>query len=106
MGFCLSKNGDNEELRKLVSQAGQSLGLAFQAVDDLLDVTSTTEELGKEAAHDQDTEKMTWVRMYGVERAKELAHEHTEDALQKIKGIGGDNDFLLELAEHMLRRKN
>jgi geranylgeranyl pyrophosphate synthase len=106
MGFCLSKNGGNEELRKLVSQAGQSLGLAFQAVDDLLDVTSTTEELGKEAAHDKDTQKMTWVRMLGIKQANELAREHTERALRKLKEIGGDNRFLLELAEHMLRRKN
>ena len=106
MGFCLSENGGNKELRSLVSQAGQSLGLAFQAVDDLLDVTSTTEELGKEAAHDKDTEKMTWVRMLGIKQANELAGEHTERALRKLKEIGGDNHFLLELAEHMLLRKN
>jgi len=72
----------------------------------LLDVTSTTEELGKEAAHDQDTEKMTWVRMLGVKQANELACAHTEQALRMIKEIGGDNHFLLKLAEHMLRRKN
>ena len=72
----------------------------------MLDVTSTTEELGKEAAHDQDTEKMTWVRMLGVKQANELAREHTEQALRMIKEIGGDNHFLLKLAEHMLRRKN
>jgi len=106
MGFCLSERGSNMELRDLVSQVGISLGLAFQAVDDLLDVTSTTEELGKDAAHDNDAQKMTWVSMLGVDEASKLARGHTEKALSKIKEIGGDNQFLLELAEHMLRRKN
>ncbi|MEK9773132.1 MAG: farnesyl diphosphate synthase [Opitutae bacterium] len=106
MGFLLGSRGTDQELLKLVSQAGQSLGLAFQAVDDLLDVTSTTEALGKDAAHDKEAGKMTWVKMYGLEKARELASEHTEKALQKIGDIGGDNQFLLELAEYMLRRKN
>ena len=64
LGFLLGKRGDDKELFHLVSQAGQSLGLAFQAVDDLLDVTSTTETLGKDAAHDKEAGKMTWVKCW------------------------------------------
>ena len=49
---------------------------------------------------------MTWVSMLGLEKARDLASEYTESALQCIRDIGGENKFLLELAEYMLRRKN
>jgi geranylgeranyl pyrophosphate synthase len=106
MGLLLSGKGSDDALLEEVAQAGQSLGLAFQAVDDLLDVTSTSEELGKDAAHDHEAGKMTWVKMLGLEKAMELAEEHTHRALGKIENIGGENKFLRELAEYMLRRKN
>ena len=106
MGLLLSNRGDDSEKIKLMAQAGISLGLAFQAVDDLLDVTSSTKELGKDASHDKEAGKMTWVSMLGLEKARALACEYTESALQCIREIGGENKFLLELAEYMLRRKN
>ena len=106
MGLLLSNRGDDSEKIKLMIQAGISLGLAFQAVDDLLDVTSSTKELGKDASHDKEAGKMTWVSMLGLEKARDLASEYTESALQSIRDIGGENKFLLELAEYMLRRKN
>jgi geranylgeranyl diphosphate synthase type II len=106
MGFLLSDRGEDAELLNLVSQAGHSLGLAFQAVDDLLDVTSTTEKLGKDAFHDKEAGKMTWVSMLGLEKARDLATSHTENALGLIEKIGGENEFLLKLADYMLRRKN
>ncbi len=106
LGFLLGARGMDNGLLQLVSKAGHSLGLAFQAVDDVLDVTSTTEMLGKDAAHDQEAGKMTWVTMLGLEKAKTLASEHTEKALGNIRDIGGDNQFLLDLAEYMLRRKS
>ena len=106
MGFLLSDRGEDPSLLDLVSQAGQSLGLAFQAVDDLLDVTSSTEKLGKDASHDKLAGKMTWVSMLGLEKARDLATGHTEHALGLIEQIGGENEFLLKLADYMLRRKN
>jgi len=106
MGFLLSDRGEDPSLLDLVSQAGQSLGLAFQAVDDLLDVTSSTEKLGKDASHDKLAGKMTWVSMLGLEKARDLATSHTEHALGLIEQIGGENEFLLKLADYMLRRKN
>jgi len=87
-----------------MGEAGNSLGLAFQAVDDLLDVTQTSEELGKDAAHDAESGKVTWVGLLGEEKARELATRHTEDALGKIEQVGGDNAFLLELVRRMLER--
>jgi len=104
MGFLMGAKGNEQDRLDLVSKAGHSLGLAFQAVDDLLDVTSTTEKLGKNAAHDDEARKMTWVNMLGVERARELAKEHTDRALKNLEAVCGDNQFLLELFEYMLCR--
>ena len=106
MGFRLGDRGNDEESMKLVAEAGLSLGLAFQAVDDLLDVTRTSEELGKDAAHDAESGKVTWVGLLGEQKARELAEKHTRDAINKLTGVGGNNTFVLELANRMLDRKN
>ncbi len=106
MGFRLGDRGNDPLLIGKIGEAGHSLGLAFQAVDDLLDVTSTTEELGKQAGHDGESGKMTWVKMLGVKEARELARMHTEHAVGAVREIGGDNAFLLELMDEMLTRKN
>ncbi len=104
MGFRLGEKGGDLALMGLMAEAGLSLGLAFQAVDDLLDVTRTSEELGKDAAHDAECGKVTWVGLLGEEKARELATQHTEDALGKLEEVGGDNAFLLELVKRMLDR--
>jgi len=104
MGFRLGEKGGDLALMGLMAEAGLSLGLAFQAVDDLLDVTRTSEELGKDAAHDAESGKVTWVGVLGERKARELATKHTEDALGKLEEVGGDNAFLLELVKRMLER--
>lgn len=104
MGFRLGEKGEDSNLMNLMAEAGLSLGLAFQAVDDLLDVTRTSEELGKDAAHDAESGKVTWVGLLGERKARELATKHTEDALGKLEEVGGDNAFLLELVKRMLDR--
>ena len=106
MGFLLGACRDDSLRFDIVSKAGLALGLAFQAVDDLLDVTSSTKELGKDASHDQDLGKITWVALKGIDEARELAEVHTENARQSILKVGGDNHFLLELIDYMLVRKN
>ena len=104
MGFRLGEKGGDLALMGLMAEAGLSLGLAFQAADDLLDVTRTSEELGKDAAHDAESGKVTWVGLLGERKARELATKHTEDALGKLEEVGGDNAFLLELVKRMLDR--
>ena len=106
MGFHLGEKGQDEELMRLVKYAGNSLGLAFQAVDDLLDVTRTSEELGKDAAHDAESGKVTWVNLLGEDGARQLAAQHTEDAIDKLHQVGGNNSFLLELLRRMLERSS
>ena len=106
MGFRLGSRGGDKELLHAMGNAGLSLGLAFQAVDDLLDVTGTSEQLGKDASHDADSCKVTWVRLLGEERARELAARHTQDAIDEVNRLGGENSFLLELITRMLDREN
>ena len=69
-------------------------------------MTRTSEELGKDAAHDAERGKVTWVGLLGEARARGLAAQHTEDALRKLEEVGGNNEFLLELVKRMLERKN
>jgi len=106
LGFRLGRMGEDEGKLELIGQAGHFLGLAFQAVDDLLDVTRTSEELGKDAAHDRESGKVTWVSLYGEDKARELAREQTEKARQILLQAGGDNAFLLELVSYMLERES
>ena len=106
LGFRLGRMGEDDGKLELIGQAGHFLGLAFQAVDDLLDVTRTSEELGKDAAHDRESGKVTWVSLYGEDKARELAREQTEKARQILLQAGGDNAFLLELVSYMLERES
>ncbi|MBT3569370.1 MAG: polyprenyl synthetase family protein [Opitutae bacterium] len=105
MGLCLGNKGAEEKVLILGRRLGMSLGLAFQAMDDLLDATRTTEELGKDAESDAIQGKATSVAFRGIEETKEQAKHHTEEALSFAREIGGDNEFLLELIVYLLNRK-
>jgi geranylgeranyl pyrophosphate synthase len=105
MGFRLSSEGEHEDKLNTIGEVGHSLGLAFQAVDDLLDVTQTSAQLGKDAHHDGERGKVTWVSLKGEEEARRLASRHTEDARERLISMGGDSAFLLELMSYMLERK-
>jgi geranylgeranyl pyrophosphate synthase len=104
MGFRLGSEGKMDQKMKQIGKVGHSLGLAFQAVDDLLDVSSTTSKLGKDALHDNESGKITWVTLKGEDEARRLAAVHTNDAHQFLKPVGGDSSFLNELMNFMLER--
>ena len=106
MGFRIGAMGEDEAKTARIREAGLSLGLAFQAVDDLLDVTGSTEELGKDAHHDLEQGKVTWVTLKGEDGARALAREHTERAREGLRELGGESGFLLELTTFMLERKH
>ena len=105
MGFRVGREGQNSKKLTQIGRAGHSLGLAFQAVDDLLDVTQTTEQLGKDAHHDCESGKITWVSLKGESEARLLAAQHTENALQAVIDLGGDCQFLQDLIRYMLNRE-
>ena len=101
---CICAGADEETVRA-AADYGFRLGLAFQIIDDILDVTSTTEELGKPVGSDVEENKTTFVTLYGVEKAQEIANAVTDEALGCLEKFGSD-EFLRELTEMLLKRKN
>ncbi|MDE5558376.1 MAG: polyprenyl synthetase family protein, partial [Ruminococcus sp.] len=97
--------GADEEIINLSAEYGYKLGLAFQIIDDILDVTASTEEIGKPAGSDKEENKTTFVTLYGVEKAQEIADKITAEALECLEKTG-NNSFLAELTERLLQRKN
>jgi geranylgeranyl diphosphate synthase type II len=92
-----------EDLEAL-SGYGQHIGLAFQVVDDILDVVGTSESLGKTAGKDTAQRKATFPALYGIEGSRRLAAEHLESAKEALLPLGSAADWLGELAERIVRR--
>lgn len=85
-------------------QYAEALGLAFQITDDILDITSTAEELGKPVGSDANLDKATYAAVYGLERSREKAAELTEKAAAAASDLP-DSGFILRLTENLLNRK-
>lgn len=95
---------DNEHLEK-IGHFGFALGRAFQIADDILDVTGTTEELGKPAGSDEESGKNTYPALVGLEESRRLAREETGQARQALDGFTGrEAAFLRTLAEYVIKR--
>lgn len=85
-----------------LGEYGYHLGMAFQIIDDLLDVSGSREDLGKDIGKDAD--KLTYPKMVGVERSRIYAQQHTEQAKQCLDRFGGKAKYLKNLTEMMLIR--
>lgn len=97
-----------EDLSKL-SGIGEKIGVAFQIQDDILDETSTVEELGKPIHSDEENQKTTYVSIYGLEKAakevEKLSHEAI-DSFRVLEGVNEDSrDFLISLTDLLIHRK-
>lgn len=96
--------GANVEEQKVSEIFARNIGLVFQMVDDILDVTSTEEELGKPIGSDQENKKQTYTTLYGVEETKKLAEELTNEAVSALISTGRDTSFLESLSKKMIDR--
>lgn len=96
----------NKEQIDALSFFADNLGLAFQITDDILDLTETTEKLGKTAGKDIDQNKFTFVKEYGLEQAKLISIKLIEEAKEKILDIGIYPDKLLTIADYVISRNN
>jgi farnesyl diphosphate synthase len=94
----------NIERIKAIDHYAQNIGLAFQVVDDILDAEADTEVLGKTAGKDAESNKPTYVTILGLGRAKQLARELHENALQPLAVYGEEAKRLVELAEFITQR--
>ena len=83
---------------------GKSLGLLFQISDDLLDVTGTSEELGKDAASDERQNTSTYVSMYGLAGAKQMARKELANCKDHLSSINLEADFLSKLCDYVFSR--
>ena len=98
----LAGNGSEEQI-SAAKEFAEHLGLAFQIRDDMLDVIGSQEELGK--AIGVDTEKNTFVQLYGLEKCDKLVRMHTEKALCALDAFD-HNEYMTELAKSLTDRRN
>lgn len=84
---------------------GQSIGLAFQIVDDVLDITQTSEQLGKTAGKDTAAEKATYPALFGVDESVKKAALLVDSALASLDGFGSGAEVLKDLARFLVERK-
>lgn len=89
-----------------ITEFGQALGLAFQVIDDILDVTQTSEQLGKSAGKDVAAQKATYPSLLGMAKAEAEAARLTQKAEAALKPLGKKGDVLHAIAGFMLARKN
>ena len=94
------------QLLEAVSGYGQHLGLAFQIVDDLLDVTASAEQLGKSTGKDESKGKNTYPALMGIERSRSEAEKQYEAAIKALEPLGNRADGLRALARFVVDRKN
>lgn len=103
IGAVLAGASD-EEVLKIEEIAGK-VGMAFQIQDDILDVTSTTEMLGKPVHSDEKNEKTTYVTLRGIEDSRKEVKRLTSEALDTLKEMKNENTFLNELLEWLVYRE-
>ncbi len=96
--------GSHDDVEKLRA-FGQSIGLAFQIVDDVLDVTQTSEQLGKTAGKDTAAEKATYPALFGIDGSLEKADALVESAFASLEGFGSRAETLKSLARFLVERK-
>ncbi len=94
----------NKAHQTLLKEFGLQLGLAFQIVDDVLDVTASKEKHGREVATDLINGKTTYVSILGIEESKKLAESVTKRALDSLKTLPYDTSILVHLAESLVNR--
>jgi geranylgeranyl diphosphate synthase type II len=102
---AMSANATPKQLAQL-TDFGQSLGLAFQVIDDILDVTQTTEKLGKSAGKDIAAQKATYPALLGLDKARQEADRLTARARAALKPFGKSAAPLEAIADYLLKREN
>ena len=88
-----------------VERMASLIGIAFQIQDDILDVTATTEQLGKPAGSDEKNQKTTYVTLEGIEKAKEDVARISAEAIEILHSLPGENLFLEELIRILITRE-
>jgi len=101
---AMTANATPKQLEALTA-FGHALGHAFQVIDDILDVTQSTETLGKTAGKDAAVQKTTYPALFGLERSRKEAARLTREALEALKPLGKKAQRLIEIAHYLLDRE-
>lgn len=102
-GVLCAESENEKELFAAAEDYAYNLGLAFQIIDDILDMTSTTEILGKPVGSDEKSEKHTYASIVGIEKAREKAAELTDKAIESLQKFE-NNEFVTGLTKELLDR--
>ena len=97
--------GGAEDQVEAAGGYARALGLAFQIRDDILDKTATTDDLGKPVGSDEESDKSTFVSVYGIEKSERIIIDKTSEAKEIICGKFGNTGFLCWLADYLAKRK-
>lgn len=100
---CIAANADEEKIRAAEKYAA-GIGLAFQIVDDILDVVGDEKALGKPIGSDKENEKSTYVSALGLEESRKKVSALTADAKEALSAFDGDTSFLCSFADEMEKR--
>lgn len=95
----------DEESIALIEKVASKVGLAFQVQDDILDVTSTAEVLGKPIHSDEKNEKTTYVTLLGIDKAEKIVEKESVEAIELLKSLPVRNDYLEWLLTQLIHRK-
>ena len=98
--------GADESLANKLKEAGKLIGIAFQIKDDLLDIQSTNEVLGKPINSDIKNNKVTYVTLHGIEKSQDDFENYTKKAIQILNNENLKNDYMQKLAISLLKRIN
>jgi geranylgeranyl pyrophosphate synthase len=100
--LCSAESADSDELVAL-NIYGEKIGLAFQVIDDILDIESDTETLGKPVGSDEGLNKLTYPALLGLEASKQHAQDLHDEAIESLSAFS-DNSLLIELATKVIER--
>lgn len=98
--------GATEDELMLVQKSATKLGLAFQIQDDILDVTSTLEKLGKPIGSDEKNHKVTYVTFEGIDKSKKDVELFSEEACRCLASLRRDDEFLQQLFRYLINRES
>lgn len=102
-GVLCAENPEENKYIEAAEKYAYNLGLAFQIIDDILDITSSPEILGKPTGSDEKSGKFTYATIVGIETAALKAEEYTKKAVEALS-VFPDNSFVLELTDMLLKR--
>ena len=103
MGAILG--GADKHQINMAETYGKCIGISFQIIDDILDITSTDEELGKPVGSDIENNKSTYVSLFGIEKCRQMADDLTNEAIKSLDSFDADSSSLKQLAMDLAKRK-